>query len=200
METNSLTMQKEKIMATNGNKRAFGIFTNHQQAEQALTQLNETGFAMKNVSVIAKQVDDDEHLGGAETSDRVGSQHVKTSTGVVQETLQYGIWGTTLVGLTGLAIPGIGPIIAAGSLGAALVAMTGSTGVSALAMNNLTKALVDFGIPEDQATGFRDRLLQGNYLVTVEGTDANISRAEKIFREQGIQNWTICDAATIASD
>jgi len=59
-------------MATNDNKRASGIFTNYQQAEQALNPLNqlkETGFAMKNVSVIAKQIDDDEQLGGAETSE-----------------------------------------------------------------------------------------------------------------------------------
>jgi hypothetical protein len=178
--------------ATN-QERALGVFTRRQQAEQALSQLNASGFSMDSVSVIAKQADEDEdkQLSGVAMSDHVGNQSVKTGTGIVQEALTYSTWGTVLVGLTSLAIPGIGPIIAAGSLGAALVAMTGSTGISALSINNLVKALTDLGISQEEARVYSDRLLQGRYLIVLEGSHDQISQAETIFNEQGVQDWSL---------
>jgi hypothetical protein len=176
--------------ATN-HERAFGVFTGRQQAEQALNQLNASGFAMDNVSVIAKQSEEDDQLSGVAMSDRVGNQSVKTGTGIVQDALTYSTWGTVLVGLTSLAIPGIGPIIAAGSLGAALVAMTGSTGISALSINNLVKALTDLGLSQEQASVYSDRLLQGKYLVILEGSEDQLNQAETIFNEQGVQDWSL---------
>jgi hypothetical protein len=72
-----------------------------------------------------------------------------------------------------------------------LVATTASTGVSALATHNVVKALTQYGIPDAQASVYSDRLLQGNYLVMVEGNPDQVQNAEQVFAHQGIQDWGI---------
>lgn len=176
-------------------KRAFGVFSNPQKAEETIQQLKASGFPMDHVSVVVKQADGDEKLSGVEVSDQVGEQKVNTALGVVKDTFAHSTWGFLLAGLTSLALPGIGPILAAGSLGAALVATTASTGVSALEINNLVKTLSHFGIPKAQASVYSDRLLQGNYFFMVEGTSDEIDRAEHIFSDQGVQDWDVYPAA-----
>jgi hypothetical protein len=96
-----------------------------------------------------------------------------------------------LVGLGSLAIPGVGPIIAAGSVATALVATVASTGIEAAALGGLVRAISDLGIPEEQARVYSDRLHQGHYLVIVDGTEDEIGRAESIFSDRGIQDWGV---------
>jgi hypothetical protein len=55
----------------------------------------------------------------------------------------------------------------------------------------LVRAIADLGIPEEQARVYSDRLHQDNYLVIVDGTQDEISRAEPIFSDQGIQDWGV---------
>lgn len=178
-------------------KRAFGVFSDPQQVEETLHQMNASGFPMDHVSIVVKQADadGDEKLSGVEVSDQIGDQNVKTPMGAVKDTLTFSSWGFVLAGLTSLALPGIGPILAAGSLGAALVATTAGTGVSALATNNLVKALTELGIPKAQAGVYSDRLLQGNYFVMVEGTTDEIDRVGQIFSGQGAQDWGVYTAS-----
>lgn len=177
---------------TNNQKQAAGVFLERQPAEQALKDLKSSGFPMDKLSVIAK---DHEELSGKETSDRIGEQNVNTATGAVADTFAHASWGTVLVGLSSLALPGIGPILAAGSLGAALIATTAGLGISAVATEALVKALVGFGIPQAQAESYGDHLHQGHYLVFVEGTDDEIHRAEEILNRQDIQDWGVYTAS-----
>lgn len=182
-------------MQSNEQKRAFGAFTNQQQAEQSLNELNASGFPMDHVSIVVKQVEGDEELSGVEVSDRIGDQDVKKPMGVVKDAFAHSSWGFVLVGLTSLALPGIGPILAAGSLGAALVATTVGTGISALATHNLVNTLTQFGIPEGQASVYSDHLLRGDYLVMVEGNSDEIQSAEQVLSRQEIQDWGVYAAA-----
>lgn len=175
----------------NSQQRALGIFTNQQQVEQSLNDLKASGFPMEHVSIVVKQAEGEEQLSGAEVSDRIGDQNVKAPLGAVKDTFAHSSWAFVLAGLTSLAIPGIGPILAAGSLGAALVATTASTGVSALTAHNVVKALTELGIPEAQAGIYSDRLLQGNYLVMVEGHTDELQSAEQVFSHQGIRDWGV---------
>lgn len=177
---------------TNHQKRAVGVLIDRQSAEQSLKELKSSGFSMDKISVIAK---DHEQLSGTETSDRIGDQNVNTATGAVADTFAHASWGTVLVGLTSLALPGIGPILAAGSLGAALIATTAGTGISAVATGALVDALKGLGIPQGQAESYGDHLHQGHYLVFVEGTDDEIQRAEEVFNRQGIQGWGVYTAS-----
>ena len=107
-------------MVTSNQTRALGLFSNREDAEQALTELKSSGFPMDKVSVVAR--DTGESVGETETIAQVGDKNLDTGSGVVGETLTNASLATLLVGLGSLAIPGIGPIIAAGTLGASLVA------------------------------------------------------------------------------
>jgi hypothetical protein len=55
----------------------------------------------------------------------------------------------------------------------------------------LVRTLTDLGIPEKQARVYSDRLHQGDYLVIVDGTEDEIGRAEGIFSDRGIQDWSV---------
>lgn len=178
-------------MVVSNQKRALGVFDTRQAAENALNELKASGFPMDKVSIIAKDADKDKQLGGAQTSDRIGNQNVETATAVVGDALTSATWGSVLVGLTSLALPGIGVVLAAGSAGVALVTAVGGTGLGAVAAGNLVKALADLGIPEAQARTYGDRLHQGDYLVLVDGTEDDIHRAEATFSNGGIQNWGV---------
>jgi hypothetical protein len=182
-------------MQTTDQKRALGVFADHHQAEQSLSELKESGFPMDHVSIVVRQADGDEEVKGAEVSDRIGDQDVKTPLGAAKEAFASGSLGFVLVGLGSLALPGIGPLLAAGSLGAALVATTAGAGVGALAARNLAKTFSDLGIPEAKASVYSDRLMQGDCLVMVEGNPDEVQSAEQVFSHQGIQDWGIYAAS-----
>jgi hypothetical protein len=184
-----LTGDKKKDMVTSNQTRALGLFSKCEDAEQALTELKSSGFPMDKVSVVAREAG--ESVGDTQTIAQVGDKNLDTGAGVVADTLTNSALATVLVGLGSLAIPGIGPIIAAGTLGASLVASVASTGVSAAAFGGVVKALTDLGIPEETARTYTDRLHAGDYLVVVDGTEDDISRAQGIFSGRGIQNWSV---------
>ncbi|YAF97457.1 MAG: general stress protein [Nodularia sp. CChRGM 3473] len=177
-------------MVTKDTTRALGVFTKSQEIEQAVNELKAFGFPMEKVSIIAKDVRQGDHLGEAQMRHRIGNQDVDT-TGVVGDTLTATTWGSVLVGLSSLALPGLGAVLAAGSVGVALVASVAGMAVGAAANQNLVKALTDLGIPENRARIYSDRLQQSYYLLILEATEAEIHRAEAILHERGIQNWGI---------
>ena len=89
-----------------------------------------------------------------------------------------------LVGVGALAIPGIGPIVAAGPLLAALAGV----GVGG-ALGGFTGVLIGAGIPEDEAKKYEGRLLKGGILVAVHcETTEEISRAKGIMEVTGAQD------------
>jgi hypothetical protein len=182
-------------MVESQEKRAFGVFRDRQAAEQALNELKASGFPMSKVSIIARDADQGEQLSGAEVTDHIGNKDLGAGTGVVGEVATNSALGSVLVGLGSLAIPGLGPIIAAGSIATALVATVASTGIEAAAFGGLVKAVTDLGIPEEQARAYSDRLHQGDYLVIVDGTEDEIGRVQPIFSNRGIQSWSVYNSS-----
>lgn len=181
-------------MVENHEGRAFGVFSTRQEAEQALNELKDSGFSMDNVSVLARDADQDEQLSGVQMSDRIGNKDVGSATGVVGEVATNSALGAVLVGLSSLAIPGVGVVIAAGSVATALAATVAGTGIEAAAFEGLVGAISDLGVPQEQARVYADRLHGGDYLVIVDGTDNQIRNAETVFRERGIQDWDVYDS------
>lgn len=180
-------------MVTENNIRALGVLTNAQQVETAIQELQAADLPMEQVSVIAKNVEQGEHLqhvAGDRISTSIGNQDVNT-TGVVGNTLSAATWGSVLVGLSSLALPGLGVVLAAGSVGVALVSSLAGVAVSAASQENLVKAITELGIPEAEARVYGDRLQQSDYLLIIDGTAAEIHRAETILHPQGIQNWGV---------
>ena len=180
-------------MAIGEHKRAVGVFSTHREAEQALSQLRDTGFPMDKVSVIARDAGRDHEIAGADVSDRVGNKADDgAKTGALAGGALGGLTGL-LVGLGAVAIPGIGPVMLAGA-GATALATTLSGGVIGAAAGGLLGALVGLGIPEERARIYNSRVAQGDYLVLVEGTQEEIIRAESLLRNHGIQEWGVYDA------
>jgi len=86
-----------------------------------------------------------------------------------------------LVGIGALAIPGVGPFIAAGPIVAALA----GAGVGA-AVGGLTGALVGMGIPEYEAKRYEGKIKEGNVLISVHSENSDeVTRAKDIFERNG---------------
>lgn len=173
-------------------KRAVGVFPNYQQAESALTDLRNSGFPMERVSLVAKDTDRRD-VAGVGVSDRPGHAAAEgAKTGAVTGGVVGGLVG--LIGsLTALTLPGVGPVVAGGTL-ATILGDTLVGGAIGAATGGLIGALVGLGIPEERARVYNERVSRGDYLVMVEGTEEEIRRAHTILHNRGIQEWGIYDA------
>lgn len=171
-------------------KRAVGTFPSRQEAQEALNALRDLGFSMDKVSVLAKDADPGENIGGASVSDR-GDNEAQEGAGIgaVAGTALGGVGGL-LVGLEALVIPGVGPFLAAGTIATTLA----GAGIGAAA-GSMIGALTGLGIPEEQAKVYSDQVSQGSYLVIVEGSEEEISRAGSILHNRGIRAWNVYDAS-----
>lgn len=178
------------------NKRAVGIFPTRQEAEYALSELRNSGFSMNQVSIIAQNAGDHGDIAGIDVG--TGNQAGEAATaGAVTGGLVGGLIG--LIGaLSALTVPGIGPIVAGGAIASVLGdALIG--GAVGAATGGLVGALMGLGIPEERARVYNSRISQGGYLVMVDGTDEEISRAEVILSTRGIQEWGIYDTPEVAA-
>lgn len=183
-------------MSTGRHQRAVGLFSTQRETEHALHELQAAGFAMDKVSVIAR--DRHENIGGVEVKDRVGN---KADEGAAAGALTGGALGGLtgfLVGLGTLAIPGIGPLVLAGAEATA-IASTLAGGAIGAAAGGLVGALIGWGIPEERARMYSDRVAHGDYLIVVKGTEEEIRLADSILRSRGIREWGIYDLPGVYS-
>ncbi|MEH2207915.1 MAG: general stress protein [Nostoc sp.] len=179
-------------------KRAIGVFSHRRDAEAAITELRDAGFSLNQVSIIAK--DTNGHgIAGVDVDRNVGTGNKAddgAKTGAATGGVLGGLTGL-LVGLGTLAIPGIGPVIAGGAVATAL-ATTLAGGAIGAAAGSIVGALVGLGIPEDRARVYSDRFQRGDYLVILDGTEAEIHQAEAILKRRGIEEFAIYDATEIS--
>ncbi|MBD2415269.1 histidine kinase [Nostoc calcicola FACHB-389] len=178
-------------MVVGVHKRAVGVFSNRRDVEHALHELKNAGFDMNRVSVITRDGERDD-IAGAEVRDRIGDKSDEgAAVGAVSGGALGGLTGL-LVGLGTLAIPGIGPIMLAGAAATTLATTLAGAGIGAVA-GSLLGALIGLGIPEERAKVYDERVKRGQYLVILDGTDAEIAKAEAILRHQGIEEFGIYD-------
>jgi hypothetical protein len=159
-----------------GRRTIIGVFDGPNHAEMALNELRNAGFTPEQVSVVAKDT--------RETKDMVENTGMGGGEGVATGAVLGGITGGVLgwlVGIGALAIPGIGPIVAAGALATTL----GGAAVGAAA-GGLIGALVDLGVPEEDARGYHESVRAGSILLSVNALSAQeASRAREIFDRHG---------------
>ena len=159
----------------------FCIANSHSQAEQIVQRLQSSGFAASEISVLLPDTEGKHDIG-----------HVKATkapegatTGAATGGLTGGVLGL-LAGIGALAIPGVGPFIAAGPIMAALsgAAIGATTG-------GVVGGLIGMGIPEIEAKRYEDKLKSGNYLIAVHAHDGDeTSRAKEIFQSAGADDIT----------
>src|ERR1700680_485253 len=143
-------------------KAVFGIAKNEEQATRIVNALKEAGFSSDDVSVLLPD--------RAATRDFAHEQHTKAPEGAAAGAVAGGVMAGVLGWLGGigsLAIPGVGPLIAAGPIMAALsgVATGGAVG-------GITGALVGFGISEYEAKQYEGKVKGGNILISVHTEDS----------------------------
>jgi hypothetical protein len=155
----------------------FGILTTRGAAENAADSLVQAGFPASDISVLLP-----ESLGG--TKDMGTVKATKAPEGTATGVTAGGVIGGTLGILAGvgmLAIPGLGPFIAAGPIMAGLAGL----GVGG-AVGGFVGALVGMGIPEYEAKRYEGRLQKGGILLSVHcDTSEQIKRAKGIIERAG---------------
>ncbi|MBX9692310.1 MAG: hypothetical protein K2Z81_08005 [Cyanobacteria bacterium] len=155
------------------------IIDKESKAETIVRLLKDEGFCNSDISVLMPDQSGVRDLGHEKHSKAPEG----TSTGAGAGALVGGALGW-LVGIGALAIPGIGPFVAAGPLMAALsgVALGAATG-------GITGGLIGLGIPEYEAKQYEGKLLEGNILLSVHTEKADeVKRAEEIFRGAGARD------------
>jgi hypothetical protein len=145
-------------------RTVVALYDRFEDAQRALQALNEQGFNREDMNLLASD-EHGEYARGLETTDADASGGEGAATGAGIGAVLGGLGGL-LVGLGALAIPGVGPVIAAGPIVSALA----GAGVGAVA-GGLIGALVDLGIPEEHANYYAEGIRRGGTLVTVRTED-----------------------------
>jgi uncharacterized membrane protein len=154
---------------TTNRHTVVGVFDGPNHAEQALTGLKNAGFTPEQVSVVAKE--------SAETRQMVENTGMGTGeaagSGAVAGTVIGGLAGW-LLGISALAIPGIGPIVGAGIIGTTLA----GAGIGAAA-GGLIGALTAEGVDEADAHEYEGHVKQGSILLTVHAASDDQEQAAR---------------------
>jgi uncharacterized membrane protein len=136
------------------------VFDSQAEAQNAVSKLRECGIADSAISLIAQQD---------------GKHTLTDGDGVVEETSDVvgkaalGAGAGTLLGIAALAIPGVGPLVAAGAIAASAVPAAAVTGAAiGAAAGGITGLLTDHGVDADDATYYEERVNNGGVFVSVD--------------------------------
>jgi hypothetical protein len=160
-------------------KAVFAIARNEDQAIRIADQLKAAGFSGNDISVLLPD------KGGSR--DFAHEQHTKAPEGAAAGAGTGAVLGGALgwiVGIGALAIPGVGPFIAAGPIMAALA----GAGVGA-ATGGIAGGLIGLGMPEYEAKRYEGKVKDGNVLMSVHTQDSRErDRAKEIFTNAGAED------------
>ncbi len=160
-------------------KTVFGILNDRQQAEQVVDRLKSVGFYPNDISILFADTSGTKDFALAHETKAPEGATTGGSTGFVIG----GVLGW-LAGIGSLAIPGLGPFIAAGPIMAALSGAAVGT-----ALGGIVGALVGMGMPEFEARRYESKIKSGNVLISVHTEDAGgVDRATSILREFNAQD------------
>lgn len=160
-------------------KSVFCIATSSAQANQIVDGLKEEGFSNNDISALFPDKD-----GTRDFAHEKGTKAPEgAATGAGSGAVLGGALGW-LAGIGALAIPGVGPFVAAGPIAAALsgAAIGGTVG-------GIAGALIGMGIPEYEAKRYEGKIKEGGILISVHADDSDeITRAKNIFERNGAQD------------
>lgn len=158
---------------------AFCITKTEEQAQRIVAELKTAGFSNDDISVLFPDK--------SGTKDFAHEQHTKAPEGAATGAGVGGVVGGAvgwMIGIGALAIPGVGPFIAAGPIMAAL----GGAAVGATA-GGITGGLVGMGIPEFEAKRYEGKIRAGNILISVHTDDRDqLARAKDVFKRAGAED------------
>ena len=171
------------------NTSVFGIYPSRSAAEEAVDAMRRAGFRNTDISALLPD--------NAGTKDFAHEKNTKAPEGATTGAVSGAVAGGVLGWLTGigmLAIPGVGPLLAAGPIVAAL-AGAGAVGV----VGGVVGALVGMGIPEYEAKRYEGRVKHGGVLLSVHCDSSDwAKRAEELFKRTGAED--IASSGEAAAD
>ncbi len=172
------------------NKSVYAIAISEGQANQIVDNLTKSGFSSNDISVLFPDK--------TTTHEFSHENNTKAPEGAVTGAATGGVLGGTLgllVGIGALAIPGVGPLIAAGPLLAAL------SGVAAgVTVGGITGGLIGLGIPELEAKRYENRIAEGNILISIiahSGDDVTL--AKEVLKKAGAEDISVTTIGEVAA-
>ncbi len=149
------------------------LYDSHEEAARTVSALESAGIPHSDISIVSNNVDN-RHAGAATTAGTGTQEGTAAGTGASAGTLVGGGIGlVTGIGL--LAIPGVGPVVAAGWL----IATLSGAGIGA-AGGGILGSLVHHGVPEEHAHAYSEGVRRGGSLVTVRGDETQAARIEAV--------------------
>jgi Heat induced stress protein YflT domain len=164
------------------------VYPDHAAAEKAVHQLHNAGFANCDLSIIGRDLAvKEEPVGFVSPGDYAKA-------GAATGASFGGLFGL-LIGAAVVLIPGVGPVIVAGPLAAALLAgMEGALAGSAL--GGLAGALVGWGVPRDRALKYATQVEGGKFIVVVRGIPEVVDRARNLLAHPTSEHLDVYEPAS----
>ncbi len=177
-------------MTENKKTAVFGIYSTLADVDNATYSLLDAGFFAPSISVLLP-----ENIGPHQIGTEKATKALEgATTGAGSGAIVGGALGL-LAGIGALAIPGLGPLIAAGPIVATLAGM-GAGG----AVGGLTGALIGLGIPEYEAKRYEGHLQKGAILLSVHcDTSDEIKRAKDVIKTAGARDVSSAAEASVDS-
>lgn len=173
------------------NTAVFGIYPRYTSVEYAVQTLKDAGFRSTDISVLYPANEGNKDFAHEKATKAPEGAVTGASTGAVVG----GVLGW-LVGIGSLAIPGVGPFIAAGPIIAALAGV-GAGG----AVGGIVGGLVGLGLPEYEAKRYEGRIKEGGILLSVHSDNSDwTKRAKEILDHTGAQDISSTGEATADYD
>ncbi len=172
------------------NTAVFGLFPSTSQAERGVDMLTNSGFRSDDISVLAPDA--------KTTKDFATEKNTKAPEGTATGATAGGAIGGTLgllAGIGALAIPGLGPFIAAGPIMGALAGL----GAGA-ATGGLIGALVGMGLPEYEAKRYEGHMKDGGVLLSVHCDNSDwVGKAKDILKSAGAHDISSSGEKAVSS-
>jgi hypothetical protein len=159
-----------------------GLFEQRSSADRALEELEQAGFGRDAISVVIRGDTQEREIGGS-----AGMAEAARSGAGGFELGGVAVGGVVglLAGLGALAIPGIGPILAVGTIGSAFVGAAGGAAVGGLA-GGVLEVLSEHGFSDEHAHVYAEGVRRGGVLIAVEAADeARADEAQAILSRSG---------------
>jgi uncharacterized membrane protein len=178
-------------LKTSEQNSVVAVFAQHSGAENAVTELKNSRFDIKKLSIVGSEYHSNE--------DVVGFYNIGDRMKYWGKTGAFwgGIWGM-LFGAAFLVIPGIGPIIAAGPVVAWIIgALEGAIVVGGISA--LGAGLFSLGIPKDSVVKYETSIKAGKFLLIAHGTTDEVQRARNVLQSTGAEDINVHQPAVEAA-
>ncbi len=175
-------------------KTVFVLFDNSQQADEAISKLQASGYKPEDISIITKET-------GVVRKEKIDENRTEHVGGRTLKGAGIGLVAGLIVGAAAFTIPGVGAILVGGPLLATLglsgvAATTVAGGITGLLAGGIIGTLVGLGVPEEQAKIYEERIKEGAILLAVPAQKGQEKEIRKILEDSGATNVSMVDLKT----